>query len=160
MLRGHKGQLYEGGIRSPLIVWAPGLMAAQRVGGKNESTWLASIDLVPSLLRLAGICPPPDVRLDGEDFSQTLLGKAEQTRNQPLFWNRPLDRPGDEQDRWPDLAVRDGDWKLLMMSDRSRPQLYHLPQDPGETRNLADEQPEKVRDMSSKISAWVKDVRL
>jgi uncharacterized sulfatase len=154
IFRGHKGQLYEGGIRSPLIVWAPGLMPAGVAGSKNETTWLASVDLMRSMLSLALVEPPAEVRLDGEDLSQTLIGKARQTRKQPLFWNRPPDRPGPEQDRWPDLAVREGDWKLLVMSDGSRPQLYDLRQDPRETRNLAAQHPHRVKELHAKLSEW------
>ena len=60
--RGAKAQLYEGGIRSPLIVWSRGLIAKESAGTHNESSVLAAFDLVPSLLALAGVTPPADMR--------------------------------------------------------------------------------------------------
>lgn len=74
--RGAKTQLFEGGIRSPLIVWAPGLMEPGRVGTINRNSVLAAFDLVPSLLSLAGVTADATVRFDGEDLAATLLGAA------------------------------------------------------------------------------------
>src|SRR5205814_10535761 len=60
-LRGFKGQLYEGGIRSPLIVWAPARIAKTMIGKSNDATLIAGIDLPPSILSLAKLPPPTDV---------------------------------------------------------------------------------------------------
>jgi uncharacterized sulfatase len=152
--RGHKGNLYEGGVREPFIVWGPGLLNASACGTVNDSTIVAALDLLPSLAHLAGAKPPPDAASDGEDLSATMLGKSRQTRSKPLFWVRPPDRPGDQRGVWPDLALREGDWKLLLMEDGSGAQLYNLANDPGETNNLAAQESKVVEKMKSELLAW------
>lgn len=148
--RGQKGNLYEGGIREPLIVWGPGLV---QPGVVNEKTVVTSVDMFPSLLKLAGVAQAHD----GEELSEALLGKRQPLRRRPIFWKRPPDRPGPSaRERFPDLAVREGDWKLLCMTDGSAPQLYDLKSDPGEANNLAREQPERVRQLTELLLAWNK----
>lgn len=152
--RGTKGALYEGGIREPLIVWAPGLMAEQSVGGVNEQTVIAGVDFLPSILGLAGLAPPDGRQFDGINQAPALLGQARPIRQSPLFWRRPPDRPGTRQHPLPDLAIRDGDWKLLCMADGSEAQLYHLPNDPGESENLAESHPQIVTQLKEALLAW------
>lgn len=152
--RGAKTMLYEGGIRSPLVVWGPGLLPKGKAGHHNESSVLAAIDLVPSLLAIAGVETPAGVQFDGENLDETVLGKAAASRQAPLFFRRPPDRPGERGENLPDLAVRDGDWKLLCEYDGSLPQLYDLAKDRGETTNLADSHPEVVRRLTALLLAW------
>ena len=153
-LRGHKANLYEGGIRSPLVAWGPGLIAKGRTGGVNSRTVISAVDIPPSLLSLAGVEGPPDIAFDGQDLSRSLLGVSEEIRSRPLLWNRPPDRRGEGAERWPDLAIRDGDWKLLIMEDGSEAQLYDLAEDPGESRNVADRHPEVVERLSRRVRDW------
>jgi len=120
----------------------------------NEYTVLSALDFFPSMLRVAGISLPKNIKFDGEEMSAAILGKSKENRSQPLFWNRPPDRPGEKTDRWPDLAMRDKDWKLLLMQDGTQPQLYDLAKDPGETRNVASENPKLVKRMSKALLAW------
>lgn len=155
--RGHKTQLFEGGIRSPLIVWAPGLMAKDRIGTRNTTSVLAGIDLAPSLTALAGTKAAAQVKLDGEDHSATLLGKAEASHAEALCWSRPPDRktwPPALPDPAPDLAIREGDWKLLCEYDGTKPQLYDLKRDPGETKDLAASEPGVVARLTKAVLAW------
>ena len=91
-LKGSKTNLYEGGIRSPLVVWGPGLMKDNTVGTRNASSLMAAIDFVPSLLALAGVEPSDSVAYDGENVLDTLLGKSDASRQRPLFFSRPPDR--------------------------------------------------------------------
>jgi uncharacterized sulfatase len=159
-LKGYKTHLYEGGIRSPLIVWGPGLLTEGAAGARNRTSVLAAIDLVPSLLRLAGVVGPDSVVFDGEDLLSTLLGSMEASRRAPLFFSRPPDRKdfyGFEN--LPDMAVRDGNWKLLCDYDGGRPQLYNLEDDPGESRNVAVEHPDIVRKLTDNTMAWWQSVR-
>ena len=136
--RGLKGMLYEGGIRSPLVVWGPGFVAKNKIGTTNTSSFLAAIDLAPSLLEIAGVSKPAGVEFDGQPLSDVLLGRSERSRTKPLFFRRPPDRPRHNgEGNLPDLAVRDGHWKLLCEYDGSEPQLYKLDTDPGETSNVA-----------------------
>jgi arylsulfatase A-like enzyme len=152
--RGHKGMLYEGGIREPFIVWGPGFMPKSAHGSLNETTVVSALDLFPSLARLTGVRVPTAVKLDGEDLSEALLGKNKSHRSKQLFWNRPPDRSGNNRETWPDLATREGNWKLLMMRDGSEPQLYDLQHDPGETQNLAGKHPKVVKRMSQTLLTW------
>jgi uncharacterized sulfatase len=153
--RGAKTRLYEGGIRSPLVVW--GLVPKDKRGTHNESSVFAAFDLVPSLLAVASVRAPAEVQFDGEDVSATLLGISTTSRTAPIFWRRPPDRknsPPALPDPQPDLAVRDGDWKLLCDYDGSRPELYDLAGDRGETMNLASKQTEIVNRLSAAVVKW------
>lgn len=153
--RGHKTMLYEGGIRSPLVVWAPGMIAADKRGGVNTQSVLAAIDLVPSLLELAGARLPDNITLDGVPLPDVLLGRSTASRGQPLFFRRPPDRDrfyGD--DDLPDLAVRDGRWKLLCEYDGADIQFYDLVADRGETTNLASQHPDRVGQLRAALLNW------
>ena len=154
-LRGNKGMLYEGGTRSPLIIWGQGLLATEQRGTKNEQTVFHSLDLVPSLLRIADVPIPSETVFDGEDFSEVLLGhKTQQERQNPIFWRRPPDRPGPNNNPWPDLALYSGSWKFLMQFDGSRPKLYEITSDGSETNNLAARHPELVEQFREALYEW------
>jgi uncharacterized sulfatase len=157
--RGGKGSLFEGGIRSPLIVWAPGRMEPDSLGNWNRDSHFAAIDLVPALLEVAQVTPPQDVEFDGEDVADTLLGKSQQGRQSPLFFRRPPDRDkGYGFENLPDLAVRAGDWKLLCEFDGSEAQLYDVVQDPSESANLARDKPEIAATLTKQAIAWHKSL--
>lgn len=157
-LRGSKTWLYEGGVRSPLIVWGPGLLAEGAAGTTNESAWFSAVDLNRSLYGIAGVPLPEGRVLDGEDVGATLLGYAVEGRRGPLYFRRPPGRPGN-QPQWgmgdnPDLAVREGRWKLLVEYDGSGAQLYDLEGDPTESRNLADAEPEVAARLRAAVLEW------
>lgn len=71
-----------------------------------------------------------------------------------MFWIRPPDRPGYNGDNDPDLAIRKGDFKLLMDFDGSNVQLYNLEKDRGETKNLKDSNPQKMAELKKELEAW------
>ncbi len=153
--RGQKTMLYEGGIRSPLIVWGPGVIDPARAGTVNRSSVLAAIDLVPSLIAVAGIPSPADTRFDGESLPDVLLGKSTASRRQPLFFRRPPDRDvfyG--EDNLPDLAVRHEDWKMLCEYDGASVQLYNLATDEGETRDVSRNNPVVVQRLKRQLLSW------
>ncbi|MFT5128629.1 MAG: arylsulfatase A-like enzyme [Rhodothermales bacterium] len=150
--RGYKTHLYEGGIRSSLVAWGPGLVSKQ--GHIDRESVFSAIDLVPSLLDLAKVAHPEGVKFDGESVSNILLGKGG-SRQAPIFYRRPPDRNayyGD--DDLPDLAVRKGKWKLLCEFDGSIPELYDLSSDPGESTNIAAKQPAVVAVLSKTLLNW------
>jgi len=154
-LRESKGTLYEGGVRTPLIVWGDGLLTQEAKGRRNETAVFQAMDFVPSLLKIAGVEAPAEVVFDGEDFSAVILGKAiAQERKAPIFWRRPPDRPGPANNRWADLALRDGPWKFLMQFDGSRPRLYNLNTDISESRNLANEHPDLTTKYRNALNEW------
>lgn len=157
-LRGAKTWLYEGGIRSPLIVWGPGLMAEGSAGTTNDASVLSALDLNRSLYALTKTPLPEGAALDGEDLADTILGKSAKGRQAPIFYRRPPDRPGfgdgfPDRDN-PDLAAIEGNWKFLVNLDGGDPQLYDLASDPGETRDLAKAQPAIAARLHEAVLAW------
>jgi uncharacterized sulfatase len=153
--RGKKSQLFEGGLRSSLVVWAPGLMEKSKLGALDANSVFAAMDLFPTLARLAGTKAPEG--LDGADLTGTLLGRTPASHPGPIFWRRPPERKV-----WlpalavpqPDLAVRDGDWKLLCDYDGSKPLLYDLAKDQAETTDLAAKEPSVVVRLTAAVLAW------
>jgi arylsulfatase A-like enzyme len=150
--RGHKGSIYEGGIRVPFIVRWPGHVPAGRI---EEQAVVSGVDLLPTLCRLAGVKPSDAVQheLDGEDISDILQG-ASRPRSKSLFWENRFwyyEGQGDSViNKSPLLAIREGPWKLLMNPDGSRIELYDIPRDPSELNDKAAENPRIVEELSKK----------
>jgi arylsulfatase A-like enzyme len=158
-LRGSKLSLYEGGIREPLLVWWPGRAPAGRV---NEHTVLTAVDLLPSLCKVAGASVPGELaaKLDGEDLSAAFTGSSP-IRSKPVFWEygrntNSFAYPKEPFDRSPNVAVRDGDWKLLVNADGSGAQLYDLSSDPKEEKGLAATMPDVTKRLSEQALTWRK----
>lgn len=155
VLKGYKTHLYEGGIRSSLIVWAPSYISKEAQGIRNKKSVFSAIDLKPSLLEFTGIKESAETVTDGESLIKTILGESNASRQEPIFYSRPPDR----KDYYgfknlPDLAMRHGDWKLLCDYDGSRPELYNIVNDPGEVHNIADEKSDIVKEMAQQVAAW------
>ncbi len=148
-LRAGKGWMYEGGVRVPWIIRAPGLTTP----GSESATPVNSIDLFPTLLDLAGATLPANDRIDGVSLLPLLRGQELSSR--PLFWHYPH---YGNQGGAPGGAVRDGDWKLIEWYEDGAFELFNLREDPSETRNRAAEIPEKVQELSAKLKAWRTDV--
>ncbi|HEY1173648.1 MAG TPA: sulfatase-like hydrolase/transferase [Verrucomicrobiae bacterium] len=155
--RGTKGTLYEGGTRSPLIAWAPGLQAKAKVGTENQTSVFAAFDLAPSILSLAKVPLPANAKLDGENIAPILLGESTASRTASIHWRRPPDRktvgPANPQPL-PDLAIREGDWKLLCNYDGTKPELYNLATDHIESTNVAEQNPEIVARLTKAAVTW------
>lgn len=125
-LRGEKWSLYEGGIRMPCIFRMPGTIPGGMV---DEHSIIASVDLFPTFCQMAGVALPNEFEIDGEDFSIALTGKRF-LRHKPLMWeygrlNIPFLRPKSKNNRSPNLAMIDRNWKLLINEDGSDLQLFH-----------------------------------
>ncbi|MEZ5404319.1 MAG: sulfatase-like hydrolase/transferase [Bryobacteraceae bacterium] len=152
-LRGRKWSLYEGGIREPFFIRWKGRIPAGRV---NRETILTAVDMFPSICRLTGV-DAAAASLDGEDMSAALAGRRKQ-RRKPIFWEYPRSkkdlRPGLEKDQSPNLAVRDGRWKLLINADGSRAELYDLERDLAESTNVAARNPSIARRLTRQLLAW------
>lgn len=156
-LRGGKLSLYEGGVRTPLIVRRPGHVPAGMV---NETTVMSAVDFVPTLCALTGAALPPGYASDGEDLSPAFRGESP-VRSRPLLWEYGRDAtcfrfPADPGDRSPNLAIRDGQWKLLIQADGHKAELYDLSADARETNNVADDHPEVVQRLTAQVLAWRK----
>ncbi len=150
--RGRKRSLYEGGVRVPGIVRWPGRVPAGRVESRAV---VSGVDWFPTLVKLAGATLPASASVDGEDVSDIFLG-ASRARRTPLHWEWRFNVAGYTVNRSPILSMRDGDWKLLMNPDRSRVELYRIPEDPMEMTNVAPANPGVVQRMSEKMLAWQK----
>jgi arylsulfatase A-like enzyme len=160
-LRGSKLSLYEGGIRLPFLAWWPGRAPANRV---DDRTVLAAVDLLPSLCQVAGASIPAEVaaRLDGEDLSAAFTGGAS-LRTKSLFWEygrntNSFAYPKEPKDCSPNVAVREGRWKLLVNADGSGAALYDIEADPKETKNVAAENADVTRRLSEAALQWRKSL--
>ncbi|MCX6873796.1 MAG: sulfatase [Verrucomicrobia bacterium] len=148
-LRAGKGWLYEGGIREPMIIRAPGVTKA----GSVCDTPVTSTDFYPTLLELADLPQRPRQHVDG--VSLVPLLKGGQLARGPLFWHYP--RYGN-QGGAPGGVVRDGGWKLIEWYEDSSPELFNLSNDLEEKHNLAAGNPAKVKELQAKLAAWRKEV--
>ena len=126
-LRGHKGQLYEGGIRVVALADWPGRLAPRKVTAPMHA-----VDWMPTLTRLAGYVPTGDLEWDGRDMWPVLSGKLDKPPSRTIYI--PYRNSS---------ALRDGDWKLIAPK-RGRCELFNLAEDPYEKDNLASKQPERV----------------
>ena len=156
-LRGQKLSLYEGGTRVPFLAWWPGHAPAAVV---NETTVASAVDLMPTLATLCGAKLPAGYRPDGDDLSAAVTG-AKPVRAKPLFWEYGRNAtsfayPKDATQRSPNVAVRDGDWKLLVNADGTGVELYELAKDRGETTNIAARNPDVTRKLTDMALAWRK----
>jgi uncharacterized sulfatase len=154
--RGFKTHLYEGGVRSSLIAWGPGIVKKQNF--VDQTSIFSAIDLVPTLLELTKTPVPKNANYDGESLPQTLLGNGG-SRKAPIFFRRPPDRDSFYGDTdLPDLAVRDGKWKFLCEYDGADAELYDIEKDLGETNNVASMNTEAVQRLTKAVIAWHKSM--
>ncbi len=140
-LRGIKRDLYEGGIRVPMIAWWPGHIPANRVSSEVWTFW----DVLPTAAAFARTEPPKNI--DGISFQRELVGLEQTNHHDFLYWE--FHEEGTKQ------AVRMGDWKAVRNELNQALELYDLKEDQAETRNLASQHPEIV----AKIEAYLKSAR-
>ena len=157
-LRGSKLSLYEGGIREPFIVRWPGRAPSGRVDSRSV---IHAVDLFPTFCQLAGAKVPDGVVFDGQDVSGTFFGRDFE-RHGILFWeygrNERFFDFAKGADRSPNLAAREGSWKLLVNADGSGAELYDLSMAARETNNVASGHPEILRRMIEQTLAWRKSM--
>ena len=154
--RGCKASLYEGGMRMPFIIWSGGHLIPK---GKVDNTSVVSaLDMFESYCGITGAALPENFRSDGTDMSKALTGFPQQ-RNKAIFWEYrrnnadAFPRPADN-DLSPNVAIREGDWKLLINADGSDAALYNLYEDQRETYPLNNLFPEKTKELSDKALKW------
>jgi arylsulfatase A-like enzyme len=129
--RGIKRDLYEGGIRVPMIVRWPGKVPADRV---DATPWWFP-DFLPTAATLAGVEPPGN--LDGRNVLPLLLGQRAPRRSAPFYWE--FHEGGFKQ------AIREGRWKAIRQAPGRTIELYNLDADPSETRDLTPSHPRTAR---------------
>lgn len=136
-LRGGKGQVWEGGHRVPAIAWWPGTI---KKGQKTDQSCI-SLDVMPTMLDLAGVEQPTERKLDGVSLLP-LLRDRERLGPRKLYWNG--------------VAMRDGKWKLVVQKKRNL--LFDLSVDLAEKHDVSAQHPERVQAMLQALAAWREDV--
>ena len=148
--RAGKGFVYEGGIRTPLIIRYPGRLASRVI---SEPVVLG--DLCPTICALAKVPAPQP--LDFQDISPLLFDSKPPADAKPraLFWHQPhyMNQGGK-----PAGVVREGDWKLIEQYEDGSLELYNLAKDPSETTDLAAAEPNRVAALRGKLEAWRRSV--
>ncbi len=144
--RGVKGDLLEGGIRVPFLVQWKGRIPA----GKTFDQPVISLDILPTALAAAGVEPRPEWKLEGTNLLPFLTGEKEGSPHDTLYWRFRFPPSQPARHRW---AIRQGDWKLVK-NDVEPLALYNLAVDIGEKKNLAAEQPDRVRAMEATWKKW------
>ena len=145
-LRGLKGETWEGGMRVPCVMWAPG-----RIPAGTECDQLATtLDLLPTIAALTDSELPKDRKIDGVDISSLLADPtAESPRKEFLYYHK----------RGYVEGIRQGDWKLLKKNERTkkgepiveRILLFDLSKDIGEQHNMAKDKPGRVKAMRQRM---------
>jgi arylsulfatase A-like enzyme len=145
-MRGWKGSVYEGGIRVPFFIHWPGKTTA----GQEVDRIAAHIDVFPTVLEACGVTPPQDRKIDGRSLMPLIKDATSQWNDRHLFfqWHR-----GDEPEAFRACAVRNQRYKLV-----NGVELYDLSNDPGETKDIAAENPKVVSAMRGEYEAWFADV--
>jgi arylsulfatase A-like enzyme len=141
--RGQKGELYEGGIRTPGLISWPG-----RLKPGQFRAAMQIVDWMPTLCAIAGYRPERDLKWDGTNVWPQITGEAKPVAR-VLYWTTPQAS-----------AVREGDWKLIVQSGRAGKQsvkqpkveLFNLAKDPRETTELSAQQPEQVAKLKEKLA--------
>ena len=155
-LRGAKGMLYEGGIREPLLVKWPGVTKAD----SQCDEVVIGIDFYPTLLEMTGTKQPNDIKLDGLSFAALLRDPNSKLDRDAVYWHFPafLQGKGDPNGgpfrTTPAGAIRSGDWKLIEWFETGRLELYNLKADISESKNLAESNPAKLKELHDKMKAW------
>lgn len=135
-LKGRKGQLYEGGIKVPLIVNQPG-----RVPVREVQNLVYFPDFMPTLARLTGSEQSLPQNIDGMDISPLFFGGEADTDSRYLYW----EFPGKQR------AIRHGPWKCVTVKRGAPLELYRISDDKNEQHNLADEYPELVEQLDQQM---------
>ncbi len=156
-LRAGKGAYYEGGIRVPLVVRWPGKVKA----GSRNDTPVTHLDFYPTIQSIIQAKKTSSL-LDGDDISPLLYGKELPERT--LVWHFPIYlqgyHPGEDGGRdplfrtRPGSIIRQGSWKLHEYFEDGGLELYNLKEDPGETYNLAADDPQKVQALHKLLKNW------
>lgn len=138
-LRGGKAEVWEGGIRVPFFVRWPGRLTP----GKVLDEPVISLDILPTALDVAGA--PADPTLDGKDILPWMGGKSPAPVRTPFFWKF-----------YGQMAVRDGNLKIVRPNTGKKVELYNLKNDSSETNDLSAGDPEHVDAMKAGYDAWNK----
>jgi arylsulfatase A-like enzyme len=138
-LRGYKAQTLEGGVRVPFVVQWKGRLPA----GKTYEAPVIQLDIHPTVLAAAGVTLPSDAKIDGVNLLPYLAGQDRKEPHDALYW-----RFGAQ------MAIRQGNWKLVKHAGGEAQELYDLAADIGESKDLAAKELAKVKELNAKWDAW------
>jgi arylsulfatase A-like enzyme len=153
-LRNGKGTLYEGGTRVPLMIMRPGVARE----GAETAALAHAVDLYPTVLDLVGLTKNPAQVIDGISIAPVVRDPQAALPRDAVFNYFPMGGPSKPGGVW----VRQGDWKLIRWFETgpeypSLLELYNLKGDLGESKNLADSLPDKVKALNALIDGFLKD---
>jgi len=137
--RGVKTQLYEGGLRCPMIVRWPGKTP---VGKSSEFAW-NQVDIFPTFCEIAGVQPPAGTKLDGISVLPAITGHDQQI-DRKLYWE--IYTPFQQAARW-------GNWKAIRFGTADPAELYDLSKDIGEQNNVAAQHPDVARELEAYMTS-------
>lgn len=150
-LRANKGSNYEGGLRVPVMIRWPG----HTKPGSVSSEPVISTDFYPTILDATGLDPRPHQHVDGRSLAPVLEGRGPLDR-EALYWHYP--HYNQHPESFPSGVIRAGRWKLIENYDTGEVALYDLEDDLGETRNLAESQPDRAAGLLERLRTWRADV--
>ncbi len=171
-LRGYKGNVWDGGIRSPAVIRWPGVIQSNSV----SKVPVSAIDMLPTLCAITGAKIPEDRAIDGVNIMEVLKGGTEINRETPLFWFQAGSTPA--------VSMRDGDWSLVgylnkfenQEGQRIRPvfnpdtmeyiktakfikfELFNIREDMSQTKKLAEIEPERFETMKAQMTKLFAEV--
>lgn len=143
--RGHKGMLFEGGIRVPFFMSWP----ARLQGGQTYRQPITALDIFPTALAAAGITIPSSLALDGADLLPYVTGRKRAVPHDTLYWRYSGGKG---------YAVRHGQYKLVRSEYKRRVLLFDMVHDPLEQHDLAAPLPAKVRELQALYELWVEQM--
>ncbi len=149
-LRSGKGSCYEGGIRVPMIVHWPGVTTQGAICREP----VIVMDVLPTLLAATGIEMPDDVTIDGLNLTPLLKDPAAKLDRNALHFHYPHYY----STTTPVSAMRAGDWKLLEYYEDNRVELFNLKEDLGETKDLANQHPQRAAQLRKQLQHWRDEV--
>ena len=149
-LRANKGSNYEGGLRVPVIVKWPDVATP----GSVCSEPVISTDFYPTILSAAGLELKPHQHVDGRDLTPLLRGG--ELDRAAIYWHYP--HYNQHPQSFPSGVMRAGDWKLIEAYETGQLSLYNLASNLAETKNLADEEPQKTAEMRAMLHKWRTEV--
>jgi arylsulfatase A-like enzyme len=146
-LRGGKGRQWEGGLREPYFIAAPGVGEP----GSTSAVPAIHMDFYPTLLELAGLPAMPEQHVDGVSLVP-LMEQSGSIEDRALYWHYPhYGNQGGE----PSSIILHDDWKLIRYYEDGREELYHVTRDVGEQNDIAAQHPKRVANLGKRLTQWL-----
>ncbi|WP_010136196.1 sulfatase family protein [Ochrovirga pacifica] len=142
--RGHKGMLFEGGIREPFVISWPNKIK----GNRTYKEPIIALDIFPTILAATNTQVPASKNIDGVNLLPILTKKSKTLKERPMYWQYSGGKG---------FAVRHKDFKLIYSYYKKKTFLFNIKKDPYEQNNLAHKHPEKVTQLAKMYDQWAKN---